>query len=172
MGVVRDGGKRSSAVIVPRTFRVPWDGVPAPKVYSPVYEEGEGYERRVEFDMSRNTGREMGKEYYRNTTPASWGGGAGRKDRWDRKERKEAKEREKEERLKEKNGGGGGGDGARKDSGGREVRKGQPPPMSVLHGYKYPVGQPKSILKRMDNNMSPPPAQSIGILPLYQWILM
>src|SRR5271169_4292857 len=89
--------KRSSAVIVPRTFRVPGSGVVGgPRVYAPVYEDVE-YERpRVEFDMSRNTGREMmgGKEQHRNTIPASWG----RKDR-DKNERKEGKEREKEERM-------------------------------------------------------------------------
>jgi len=142
--------KRSSAVIVPRTFRVPGGGVPVvPRIYAPVNEDVE-YERRVEFDMTRNTGREMGKEH-RNTVPASWG----RKDQ-DKKERKEMKEREKEERMgKEKEG--------RRGTTimGREVGKGQAPPMGVLHGYKYPAGQPKSILKRTET-ASPPPVQASG----------
>jgi hypothetical protein len=38
----------------------------------------------------------------------------------------------------------------------REGRKGQPPPSSVLHGYKYASQHPKSILKRTESYPSPP----------------
>jgi hypothetical protein len=149
--------KRSSAVIVPRTFRVPGGGVPSPRVYAPVYEDVEN-ERRVEFDMSRNTGREMMGKEHRNTAPAGDGWGW-RREKKERKERERKEDKEERNEKKEK-------EGRRETiSMGREVRKGQAPPMAVLHGYKYPVGQPKSILKRTEN-ASPPPAQVSGI-PCY-----
>ena len=139
--VIRDGrGKRSSAVIVPRTFRVPGVGIPAPLVYSHGYEEA-GYEHRVEFDMNRN----LRRGGHRNTAPpAMWRKKERGKEAGGMEERgKEEKEEKKNEMENEKN-----GNVTMVD--GREVRKGQPPPMVALHGFNYPVGQPKSILKRRE----------------------
>ena len=44
---------------------------------------------------------------------------------------------------------------------GREVRKGQAPPTSVLRGHKYPIPQPKSILKRRTEPQSPGTSQQL-----------
>jgi hypothetical protein len=37
----------------------------------------------------------------------------------------------------------------------REIRKGLPPPAALLHGYKQPGGQPKSILKKAERLNQP-----------------
>ena len=95
-------------------------------------------------------------EGVRNTAPAGDGWGW-RREKKERKERERKEDKEERNERKEK-------EGRRETiSMGREVRKGQAPPMAVLHGYKYPVGQPKSILKRTEN-ASPPPAQVSGTL--------
>lgn len=117
--VVRDL-KRSSAVIFPRTFRTPTMSLP-PRVIEPVYEEESEYERKVEFDIHRNSSNDgLGKEKQsRESLPAH-----GPKVR--------------KEHLRD-----------------REGRKGQPPPSSVLVGYKYASQHPKSILKRTETYPSP-----------------
>jgi hypothetical protein len=167
INIVRDM-KRSSAILVPRTFRTPL----SPRPQSPVYEEPE-YERRVEFDMRRHTVKEgYGKDvsYRVGSPPGPWT----RKENVREKERKEGgKEKERKEPSKERD--------VRRDTvkdrevkkegmrevkkegirdvrkeSVREVRKGQPPPTAVLHGYKYPIQQPKSILKRTESHPSPP----------------
>src|SRR5208282_917587 len=103
--------------------------------------------------MSRNTGIDAG--YRSGSPPGPWirqENPRERKDKKDIKEKeKDSKEREKKD-LKEKKDGKekkdvGKGRDVRRDSG-RDVRKGQPPPTSVLHGYKYPIQKPKSILKQ------------------------
>jgi hypothetical protein len=139
------------------------------RVQSPIYEEGE-FERRVEFDTSRNIGMESG---YRSTSPPGpWSKRENlrkdpRKDKKEaqkeKKEKKETKERGKDmgkekgthrEFVKEKD--------LRGDSG-RETRKGQSHPTSALRGYKYPLPQqPRPILKRTESSTPQGKSTAIG----------
>jgi hypothetical protein len=151
--------KRSSAILVPRTFRTPYE-VPVPtRVTTPIHEEVE-FERKVEFDMSRNVG--IDARYRSGSPPGPWIRKENLRERKDKKDirekEKDSKEREKKD-LKEKRDGKekkdvGKEKDVRKDSG-REVKKAPPLPTSVLHGYKYPIPQPKSILKQRTASQSP-----------------
>ena len=161
--IVRDM-KRSSAILAPRTFRTPYDCAAPERISSPVYEEVED-ERRVESDTSRNrtthairTVKEFG---CRNMSPP---------DPWASQEN-----REKGVTLKgEKNVAKGEGmekkdveEGSKMDELSdtkcvlkerdvrRENKKGQSLPISALHGYKYAIQQPKSILKRTELTQLP-----------------
>jgi hypothetical protein len=152
IGLVRDL-KRSSAVIVPRTFRTPTSPSPA-RISGPVYEKPE-HERRVEFDMGWNPGCDGNGKEGRQTggsLPAPWMRKNGvreerkdfrEKDRKDIKERdrKDVHDKEMEDVAKEM-----------EEKPPRELRRGHPPPMAMLHGYKYPIQQPKSILKRTESS--------------------
>jgi hypothetical protein len=122
------------------------------KLPSSVYEEPGDFERRVEFDMRRHTTKEAYTKdiiYRAGSPPAQW---TRREPPREREKRDAAKERERKDPIKVKE--------PKKDTGKerevmrkeglREIRKGLPPPTSVLHGYKYPIQHPKSILKRPD----------------------
>ena len=160
--------RRSSGIIVPRTFRTPHVSM-SPRVQSPLQEEEGECERRVEFDVSGNAWREepVRKVTHRATSPPGGPGGlwsrrgiAREKDGRDTSRDKARKDDGKEGDRKEK-------ERWDKDAQGRkeplkEIRKGLPPPTAVLHGYKHPVRQPKSILKRTETR-SVQQVQAAGI---------
>lgn len=108
-------------MIFPRTFRTPTMSLP-PRVIEPVYEDESEYERKVDFDIKRNSSKDgLGKEKQSRGSLAVPG------------------PKVKKDHLRD-----------------REGRKGQPPPSSILHGYKYANQHPKSILKRTESYPSPP----------------
>jgi hypothetical protein len=162
--VVRDM-KRSSAILVPRTFRTPYAmSMPPPRSIQPVYEDVSAmdYERRVEFDIRERD--------YRSSSPPE-------RPRLRRETNKDSKDKERKENppttTKDRE--------LRRETFKERVRGGQPPPSSVLVGYKYPSGVgsssqlqqqqqlPKSILKQQriagEGYPSPPFAQP-GIIIL------
>lgn len=118
--------KRSSAVIVPKTFMTPFTMSSMRVQSSVLYEEAE-CERRVEFDMGQNTDKESGSRIRNDNLRDR------KKKEGCEKERREGKEKERETRRESKREGG-------------KVR----PPAYILHGHKYPIQQPKSILKNTE----------------------
>lgn len=99
--------------------------------------------------MSWNAGRDDG--YQIGSPPGPWIRRENlreRKDKNDVREKgKDSKNSEKKD-LKEEKGGKETKGAGKEMEVGREARKGQAPPTSVLRGHKYPIPQPKSILKR------------------------
>jgi hypothetical protein len=145
--VVRDL-KRSSVVIVPKTFRTPFT-MPSVRGYSSTLCEEAEHGKRVGFDTSQNASREAGgKEAGRRTmsTPGFRIRNENLRDR-EKKERKGGKEAEKEVKREWK-------------EGGKEQ-----PPTSPPHGYKYPTQQPKSILKRTEASLG---SEIQSCIPLQQ----
>src|SRR5437762_10081733 len=93
--------KRSSAILVPRTFRTPYnEGFQVPmRVSSPIYEEVE-FERRVEFHMSRNTERDV--SYHSGSPPGPWIRNEIFREREDGKDKKDVKTEKKESKETKK----------------------------------------------------------------------
>lgn len=157
---VRDA-KRSSAILVPRTFRTPYTDVSIPtRVASRIYEEVE-FERRVEFDFSWNAGRDDGYQigsppgpWIRKENIGEW------KDKNDVRERVKDSKKSEKKNLKEEKGGKETKGAGKEMEFEKETRKGQAP-TSVLHGRKYPIPQPKSILKRRTEPQSPGTSQQL-----------
>lgn len=158
---VRDA-KRSSAILVPRTFRTPYTDVSIPtRVASRIYEEVE-FERRVEFDFSWNAARDDGYQigsppgpWIRRENLREW------KDKNDVREKLKDSKKSEKKNLKEEKGGKETKGAGKEMEVAKEARKGQAPPTSALHGRKYPIPQPKSILKRRTEPQSPGTSQQL-----------
>jgi len=156
-------------VIVPRTFPTPL--TPLVKISNPVYEAIEN-EKKVEFDMARNTAREgHGNDTFRIFSSGPWIRSRDHhlRERERERERSDLKERDQgDTSVKERKDNTRDRKDGRKELKDNESRKGLPrefkkgsfPPATVLHGYKHPKPPPKSILKRAESEH----VQSFGII--------